>query len=241
MPKYQCPECEAVLRREIPVEEGKKIKCPKCEVIFKAKAIHDPKDDKEQEKETEKKKAKATEKKVAAIAGDDDEEEGGTYTVMNEADGGDEDARKKGLDFGSLRDKYPKSKRGPAMAKTVRPSSYILFAAALTAVCAIVYLCWGLWPFIFSDEPPRGRAATYRIIHIVSAVISFSCCGLIAHGASKMHTLESYNWAMTASIMAILFCIAPLGLAVGIFGIVTLQDDEVKEGFEETAVKQHDY
>ncbi len=235
MPKYQCPECEAVLKRETPVEEGKKIKCPKCEIIFKAKPIYDPNEEKEAQK-----KAKTTEKKPIVV-GADDEEEGGSYTVMSEAPDPESEAKKKEIHYGTLRDKFPKSKRGPAMAKTVRPSSYILFAAALTAVAAIVYLCWGIWPFIFSDSPPRGKEMTYRIIHIVSAVISFACNGLICHGASKFHTLESYNWAMTASIMAILFCIAPLGIAVGVLGIITLQDEDVLAGFEETATKKEDF
>lgn len=232
MYKYQCPECEAVMKRAIKVPEGKKIKCPKCEFIFPARPISDP---------AEVKKAKALEKKAVAVVADDEEEEGGSYTLLDEEADPESDSRKKDVNFGSLRDKYPKSKRGPAIAKIVRPSSYILFAASLTAVISIVYLCWGVWPFIFSESPPSGSAASNRIIHIVSAVISFACCALICHGASKMHTLESYNWAMTASIMSILFSIAPLGLAVGIFGIITLRDEEVIAGFEETATKQEDY
>ena len=41
MPKYRCPECESVLRREQPVPAGKKIKCPKCETVFAAKPLRD--------------------------------------------------------------------------------------------------------------------------------------------------------------------------------------------------------
>lgn len=229
MPKYQCPECEAVLKRDTPIAEGKKIKCPKCEVIFKAEAMHDPSEDG--------KKPKAAEKKVAVPA-DDDDAIGGSYGLVEEKAVTDEEAKRKHVDLGSLRDKYPKSKRGPAMAKTVTPSNLLLLAGALAGIWAILYLGWGLWPFIFSDSPPRGRQATQRVIHIVAAVIQFVVAALTCHGGSKMHGLESYNWSMASCILAILFCVPPIGLAAGIFGIVTLRDEEVLAGYEETATKR---
>jgi hypothetical protein len=151
------------------------------------------------------------------------------------------EVKAKEVSFGSLRDKYPKSKRGPAMAKTVAPSNLILMVGALTGILAIVYLCWGIWPFIFSEQAPTGSAATNRIIHIIAAVLSFTCAALICHGGSKLHTLESYNWAMAGSIMSIIFGVAPFGIAAGVWGIVTLKDDEVKAGFEETATRRDDF
>ena len=41
MPKYQCPECEAVLRRAEAIAPGKKIRCPKCEAVFPANPLPD--------------------------------------------------------------------------------------------------------------------------------------------------------------------------------------------------------
>lgn len=229
--KYQCPECEAVMKRALKVEEGKKIKCPKCESIFKAVPMHDG--------DETPSKAKAAEKK-AAVAVEDDED-GGTYDVVKEKEDTVAEAKKKEVNFGTIRDKYPKSKRGPALAKTVTPSNSILFCGALTGLVAIVYLCWGIWPFIFSEETPKGRAATLRAIHIGSAVLWFVSAALICHGGSKLHQLESYNWAMTGSILCILFGLAPFGIAAGVYGIVTLRDAEVIAGFEETAEKKVDY
>jgi hypothetical protein len=100
------------------------------------------------------------------VVGADEEEEGGSYTVVSEAADPDSEEKKKEINYGSLRDKFPKSKRGPAIAKVVKPSSYILFAAALSALCAVVYLCWGLWPFIFSDSPRGQRRLASLCTHI---------------------------------------------------------------------------
>jgi DNA-directed RNA polymerase subunit M/transcription elongation factor TFIIS len=227
MYKYQCPECEAVMKRALRVEEGKKIRCPKCETIFKAVPLSDSNADS--------KKARVPDKKATVPT--DDEEEGGSYGVVEEQVDTVVEARKKEVTFGSLRDKYPKSKRGPAMAKTVTPSNCILFCGALTGIAAIIYICWGLWPFIFSEQAPTGRAATIRISLVVSGVLLFVIAALICHGGSKLHTLESYNWAMAGSILCILFGVGPFGLAAGIYGIVTLRDEEVLAGFEETADK----
>jgi DNA-directed RNA polymerase subunit M/transcription elongation factor TFIIS len=233
--KYQCPECEVVMKRATKVEEGKKIKCPKCESIFKAVPIDDPDEEKAREQ-----KSKTAQKK-AAVPNDEDDDEGGTYVVAEERADTAADVKAKEVSFGSLRDKYPKSKRGPAMAKTVAPSNLILMVGALTGIAALVYLCWGIWPFIFSEQGPTGAAARNRALLIASAVLLFACAALICHGGSKLHTLESQNWAMAGSILCILFGVPPFGIAAGVWGIVTLKDEEVLAGFEETAEKRDDF
>jgi predicted transporter len=53
-------------------------------------------------------------------------------------------------------------------------------------------------------------------------------------GAMKMKNLESYNYALTAAILAMVPCLSPccpLGLVFGIWGIVILQDPQVKAAF----------
>lgn len=226
--KYQCPECETVMKRALKVPEGKKIRCPKCEVIFPAIPLDGNKSD-----DADKKASKALSKK-AVPAVDEDEEEGGTYTVVDEKPETAEETKRKEINFGSIRDKYPKSKRGPAMGKTVTPSTYIMGAGILAAVGAIIFLCYSLWPFIFREEPPKGKEATKRALMIAGAIVWFVYAALICHGASKMHTLESYGWAMAAAIMSTV-------VLIGIYGIVTLRDEEVVEGFEETASQTVEY
>jgi hypothetical protein len=238
MPKYQCPECEAILKRDTPVEEGKKIKCPKCELIFKAKAMRETKE--ELEEEEKKKAAAAAAQKKAAAATDDDEEVGGSYGIIKEEKGEGDSQLKKDLYFGSLRDKFEKSKRGPAMAETVRPSNFVLMQGFFDCAGGITLVIVGLWPFIFSEEPPTGTAARNRIFMIVGGVLLFGLGCVICYGASKLQDLESYNWAMTGCILAAI-SIVPTGAAGGIWGIVVLKDEDVIAGFEETADKKHDY
>ena len=50
----------------------------------------------------------------------------------------------------------------------------------------------------------------------------------------KMKKLESYGWAMTASILALAPCISPcclVGLPIGIWALVVLAKPEVKSAF----------
>lgn len=226
MPKYQCPECEAILKRDTAVEEGKKIKCPKCEVIFKARALHET----EEEKEREKKKAKSSAARTSSDD-DDDEEEGGTYTVVEDTKG--DDARAKDVNYGSLRDKFAKSKRGPAMAETVRPSNLVLMQGFIDGLAGLGIVIVALWPFIFSEEAPKGTAARNKILFMLLGVFVFAIACVICYGASKLQDLESYTWAMIGCILAII-SVAPTGAAGGIWGIVLLKNDEIKDAFEET-------
>ncbi len=54
---------------------------------------------------------------------------------------------------------------------------------------------------------------------------------LIVVGGVKMQQLESYGWAMTASILAIVFA-GLLGILFGIMALMCLMDPVVKEGFK---------
>lgn len=69
---------------------------------------------------------------------------------------------------------------------------------------------------------------------IVSGIIGLVVAGLILFGALKMKKLESYGWAMTSSILAMIPCISPcclLGLPIGIWALVVLAKPEVKNSF----------
>jgi len=79
------------------------------------------------------------------------------------------------------------------------------------------------------------------MINMASGVVGlfFNIIGMIVAvviwvGASKMKRLESYSFAMTASIIAMLPCISPcclIGLPVGIWSLVTLMAEDVKAAF----------
>jgi hypothetical protein len=212
MPKYQCPQCEAILRREMPIASGKKVKCPKCEFIFIAEVMHEAAD----EPKEVKKKVKAV-KKPKPKDDDDDEAVGGTYGMSSEEEeeeGGKEE-KARAVNYGSLRDKYEKSTRGPAMAKLVKLSNGLLLIGFITVVFAALGIMAGLWPFIFSEKAPSGPDARDHIFKIVAFLLSGLYGGAICFGASKSHTLESYKWAMAGSILASI-----LGLLYLIFGLL---------------------
>lgn len=71
-------------------------------------------------------------------------------------------------------------------------------------------------------------------IAVVFSIIGIVIGGVILFGALKMKNLESYGLAMTAAVMAMVPCISPcclLGLPVGIWALVTLNDAGVKAAF----------
>jgi len=73
--------------------------------------------------------------------------------------------------------------------------------------------------------------------------IAFAGIGIIVGvvillGAFKMMKLQSYNFAMTAAIIAMIPCISPcclLGLPAGIWALVILMKPEVKAAFDQPA------
>jgi hypothetical protein len=218
MPKYQCPECEAILKRDTPIAAGKKIKCPKCELIFAAKPMRETEDVKSREAEEEK-----TQPTTAATSGEsEDDEEGGSYSLKEEAAATEADlkAKKESLYFGSLRDKFAKSKRGPAMARVVGFSNSMLFIGGLLIILNLFGFFVGLWPFLFSDNPPQGARAHQKIYIMVSAVINIIIGGFICYGGSKLHTLESWGFALAGGILTALTglgtCVSGLILCIGI-------------------------
>lgn len=71
-------------------------------------------------------------------------------------------------------------------------------------------------------------------VGIASSIITMLIAGLILFGALKMKKLESYGWAITASILALAPCISPcclVGLPIGIWALVVLSKAEVKSAF----------
>lgn len=69
---------------------------------------------------------------------------------------------------------------------------------------------------------------------IASSIFAMAIAGLILYGALKMKKLESYGWAMTASIIAMVPCFSPcclIGLPIGIWALVVLSKPEVKGAF----------
>ena len=74
-------------------------------------------------------------------------------------------------------------------------------------------------------------------IGIVFNIIGMGIGFVILIGALKMKRLQSHNWAMASSIIAMIPCISPcciLGLPFGIWGLVVLGQPEMKNAFQNT-------
>jgi hypothetical protein len=255
MPKYQCPECEAVLRRAEAIPAGKKIRCPKCEAVFPARAL--PDDDPAP--------APAAAQEGYALAGQvktppkpapvEEEENSNPYAVIKES----EDEVKPEIHLGSLRDKFAKSTIGPAMFRTVIPSNWLLRLGLFSCVVAVFMFIYGIWPCIFCEANPSRPFIRPRVDIMLRAVFMFSFGAIMCMGASKMQDLTSYTWSIIGSIMALLIYVpagilmalflivllgAPglllaaivMGLAfVGLWCLIVLMNKEVRAGFKERA------
>lgn len=254
MAKYQCPECNAILRRAEAVAPGKKIRCPKCEAIFKAELLPE-------EEEVAKQPAEAY-----AVAGlpaakpkpppvEEDEENSDPYSVIKET--GDE--TKPQIHLGSLRDKFAKSKVGPAMYKTVLPSNYLLRLGLFSCVIAVATFIYGVWPIIFCEANPLRPFIRPRVDIMYKAALMFTFGSIMCLGAARMHDLTSYPMAIIGSCMAIIIYVpsgiiiagiilllfGPLGMLlialdlglafVGVWCLIVLFNAQVREGFKERA------
>jgi hypothetical protein len=69
---------------------------------------------------------------------------------------------------------------------------------------------------------------------VVSGVVGIVVGVIVFLGAQKMKALESYGFALTAAILAMVPCVSPcclIGLPIGIWALVVLNDANVKAAF----------
>jgi len=251
MAKYQCPECSATLRRAEAVAPGKKIRCPKCEAVFKAVLM--PEDEPAKEEEAGYAVAGVAAKVAPPKPVEEEEENGDPYAVIKES--GDE--VKQQIHLGSLRDRFAKSKIGPAMFKTVLPSNYLLRLGLFSCVVATFTFIYGVWPIIFCEANPLRPFIRPRVDIMYQAALMFACGSVMCLGAARMQDLTSYPWSIIGACMAIviyvpagivvasaiLLMFGPLGMLfialdlalcfVGVWCLIVLFNPQVRAGFKE--------
>src|SRR4030095_12519488 len=83
-------------------------------------------------------------------AHDDHDDDGTPYAVIRE----NEDDVKPEVHLGSLRDKFAKSKIGPAMYRTVIPSNWLLRLGLFSCVVAVFWFAYALFPIVFCEATP---------------------------------------------------------------------------------------
>jgi predicted Zn finger-like uncharacterized protein len=135
---------------------------------------------------------------------------------------------------------YPRrSRRGYARSQVSGPGTALQIVGALTVGLSVLSLLGNLMGYGMlasaPNQPPQNQADL--IVNLVSgacgAIFGILWGGVIAGGATKMKQLENYNMAMTASILAVIPCsgCCVLTLPFGIWGLVVLNQPEVREAF----------
>jgi hypothetical protein len=227
--RYTCPDCNAVLRLAHPVPVGKKIKCPKCHATFPAgeEAVAVVK----AAKSAKPASAPKPEAPPAVKAIDDDEEGGGQYGFAAADQPGEEDTSKKPkLHFGDLRDRFPKSKRGPAIERLVGPAKRLMYAGVTTFLAAMVWSVSSIWPMIFGETFPPVPQVIMCIVWLMVGLLGMGMAAVVVAGSTSISNLDSYAWGMTACIVGI---ITGIGTIFAIWCLVLLMNQDIKDAFEE--------
>ncbi|MDY3562465.1 hypothetical protein R5W23_003931 [Gemmata sp. JC673] len=224
---YTCtnPACGVVLKTSSRIAIGKSVNCPKCGQAFvpepggaaagTLKLVDEPK--------------KPEPPKPKPFVDDDEDAESVKkgYGVIAETEAEKEQAERNKPSFNEIQDKHKKSARGPAMSLLVMPSNLLTLAGLATGIIGLFILVAGAFPLIFNDAPPGEEETEEAIIQMTIGVTAFFWGAMLCFCASQMQELASYPWAMVGAVMGI------VPFLVGIYGIVMLQNPEVKAGFEE--------
>lgn len=280
MPVYTCPECSTKLKRAQPVEPGKKLRCPECEAVFAVKAVKAAK----AAPPVEKKQPEPAAAPAAKPRNRFDDDDGPANYGLVTADDTTGSQKERDKAYGPLSKRFETSKRGPALILVVKPSNFLLLFGVLTCVMGITGSLVATWPMIFKqEEVSNAKKGLYdldsgktrfvelsddafreKIWWLIGCVGYFIWGAIVCAGASKMHMIEMYWLAFTASIMVIICPLLPLGIllilwayatdepdmaylnmaiicfAVGVFisgwNISTLLNKKVKEGFADETV-----
>ena len=160
---------------------------------------------------------------------DDDDDDGpvGSYGVVKETDEEMRLAEANRPKFTNLADKFKKSARGPAQALLVLPVNLLIAEAALTGIASVLAVVVGLFPLVFTDAPPSDEEVAEQVVIIFAGLVGLLWACIVAIGASRMASLDSYAWAMIGAVFGI------IPLLAGIFALVTLRDQRVLKGFAE--------
>lgn len=221
MPVYTCPECGVKLKRNNPVEPGKKLKCPECSNVFTVRG----------EKKPEPAKVPASAAPAAPKSEWDDD--GPANYQLHEEQESKESIKEREKAYGPLKERFEKSKRGPALQIVVKPSNYLLLCGVLACIMAVTTGLVATWPMIFKSEVVETKAkktiydtgdkktkfqelttdeVRERFVWLAGAVFYFLWGGVVCLGASQMHEVQRYWLAMLGSIMAFIGPTLPLAI-----------------------------
>lgn len=122
--------------------------------------------------------------------------------------------------------------KGPALGMLISTIIGVLFALLGLALNIL-----GLGLMASVDQPADPAFASLLgqgVFAIAQSLIGLIGGGVIIFGCIKMMKLQSYGFAFTTAILAMIPCISPcclLGIPFGIWGLVVLNDPYVKSSF----------
>ncbi len=122
--------------------------------------------------------------------------------------------------------------KGPALGMLIST-----IVGLLLALLGLALNILGLSFIAVAEQPASPEIASVvgqGIFGIAQGVIALIGGGVIVFGCLKMMKLQSYGFAFTTCILAMIPCISPcclLGIPFGIWGLVVLNDPHVKNSF----------
>lgn len=121
------------------------------------------------------------------------------------------------------------------------PAIGLIVTAALGFVATVIGVVWNIVGAGMGMNQPGMDPEMQKFVTmfsgtmgVVSGILGFLVSALILFGALKMKKFQSYGWAMTASILAVIPCVSPcclVGIPIGIWALVVLSKPEVKAQF----------
>ena len=128
---------------------------------------------------------------------------------------------------------------GDALSKVSGPGIGLIVTAAIGMCVQVLGILMNILGVgMGAAAGPDNPAAAMNMISggfgIVMGVVGIIVGIVVLIGAMKMRKLQSYGFAMTAAIIAMIPCISPcclLGLPFGIWALVILLKPEVKASF----------
>lgn len=123
-------------------------------------------------------------------------------------------------------------------AKVKPPAIAIIIAISIGMVLGLVGLLFNVLGISIGASQGGEEGMINMVsggVGIAQAVVGLAIGTVIIIGSKKMMELESYGFAMSASILAMIPCVSPcclLGLPFGIWAIVVLCQEDVKAAFK---------
>lgn len=121
------------------------------------------------------------------------------------------------------------------------PATVLIAVSVIWGVVLLFALGFDVWLLAsgFAAELPRPRTMskeTQILIRAVWGTVMLACDAVILMGALRMRELRSRSLSMTACVLTVIPCLGPcclIGIPVGIWGIMVLNDPQVRTAFED--------